>query len=190
MHRHNKLLMKIEMKKYIVITLLVLAASSGFAQYKPTDQGSSVRFEVKNFGFAVDGKFGGLQGDIKFDPANPAASGFDVSLDASTVNTDNSLRDHHLSGDGYFDVANYPRIHLVSTKVAAGKNGSFTFTGRLTIKKQTRVITFPFTATTSNEGYLFKGTFTINRKDFDVGGSSTISDNLDVFLSIAAKKAG
>jgi len=176
------------MKKSILFILTIFISGSVFAQYKPAEQGSSVNFTIKNLGFGVDGTFKGLQGEITFDPANPAASAFDVTIDASTVNTDNSLRDGHLKGDSYFDVKNYPRIHFLSTKVSGGKNGAYNITGKLTIKKTTRVISFPFTATPSNGGFVFKGTFNINRKDYDVGGTSTISDNLDVSLNILAKK--
>jgi polyisoprenoid-binding protein YceI len=176
------------MKKAILFTLTALISGSLLAQYKPVDQGSSLNFTIKNFGIESTGKFTGLQGDITFDPANPATANFDVSIDAASVNTDNSLRDSHLRGDSYFDVKNYPRIHFVSTKVTGGKN-AFVITGKLTIKKQTKVISFPFTTAPSSDGYLFKGTFSINRKDFDVGGSSTISDNLDVQLNILAKKS-
>jgi polyisoprenoid-binding protein YceI len=176
------------MKKYILFILVALISSSVLAQYKPAEQGSSVNFTIKNLGFGVDGTFKGVQGDITFDPANLAPSAFDVTLDASTVNTDNSLRDGHLKGDSYFDVKNFPKIHFVSTRVSPGKNGAYNITGKLTIKKTTRVISFPFSATPSNDGFVFKGTFSINRKDYDVGGTSTISDNLDVSLNILAKK--
>ena len=171
----------------MLLILLAAAGNFAFAQYKPVDQGSSLQFTVKNFGFDVTGTFTGLKGDIKFDPQNPAESTFDVTIDANTVNTDNSLRDNHLRDNSYFDVKNYPTIHFVSTKVA-GKNGAYVISGKLTIKKQTKAISFPFTASPANDGYLFKGTFKINRKDFDVGGTSTISDNLEVALSILAKK--
>jgi len=178
------------MKNILLLTITFLATSIAFAQYKPADQGSSLQFTIKNFGFGVNGTFKGLEGAIKFDAQNLDAANFDVSIDAGTVNTDNSLRDHHLQGESYFDVKNYPRIHFTSTKVTAnGKNGAFNITGKLTIKKQTKIISFPFTATPSNDGYLFKGSFTINRKDFDVGGTSTIADNLEVSLSILAKKS-
>ena len=167
--------------------LIALVSKIACAQYTPVDAGSSLQFTIKNFGFEVTGTFKGLQGNVIFDPANAASSAFDVTIDASTVNTDNSLRDGHLKGDSYFDVQHYPKIHFVSTQVA-GKNGSYKITGKLTIKKTTKIISFPFTASASNGGYLFKGSFTINRKDFDVGGASTISDELTVALSIAAKK--
>jgi polyisoprenoid-binding protein YceI len=177
------------MKKIILFLLTASISSGALAQYKPSDQGSSLTFTIKNFGFDATGKFSGLKGDIAFDPANPGTGTFDVSIDAASVNTDNSLRDGHLRGESYFDVKNYPKIHFVSTKVTAGKNGAFVITGKLTIKKQTKVISFPFSATASDEGYLFKGTFNINRKDFDVGGTSTIANNLEVVLSVLAKKS-
>ncbi|MDP9047042.1 MAG: YceI family protein, partial [Bacteroidota bacterium] len=149
----------------------------------------SLQFTIKNFGFDVTGKFTGLQGNIKFDPQNPASDNFDVVLDAATVNTDNSLRDSHLRGEAYFDVKNFPRIHFVSTKIASSnKAGIFIISGKLTIKKQTRIVSFPFTATPANDGYQFKGSFKINRKDFDVGGTSTISNELEVSLDIITKK--
>ncbi len=176
------------MKKITLFILTALISGSVLAQYKPTDQGSSLNFTIKNFGIETGGKFTGLQGDIAFDPANPAASNFDVSIDAASVNTDNGLRDGHLRGESYFDVKNYPRIHFVSSKVSADRNGAFVVTGNLTIKKQTRVISFPFSATASNDGYLFKGIFKINRKDYDVGGTSTISNELEVSLNILTKK--
>jgi polyisoprenoid-binding protein YceI len=180
---------KIQMKKIALFILTALISGSVFAQYKPTDQGSSLNFIIKNFGIEAPGKFAGLQGDITFDPANLTIANFDVSIDAASVNTDNSLRDSHLRGDSYFDVKNYPKIHFVSTKVTGGKNGSYVITGKLTIKKQTQVISFPFSATASNDSYVFKGTFKINRKDFDVGGTSTISNELEVSLNILAKKS-
>jgi len=177
------------MKKTILFIIVALITGNALAQYKPTDQGSSLNFTIKNFGIETGGKFTGLQGDISFDPANLNASNFDVSIDAASVNTDNSLRDSHLRGETYFDVKNYPRIHFVSTKVSAGKNGMFMLTGKLTIKKASKIISFPFSATASNDGQVFKGAFNINRKDFDVGGTSTISDNLDVVLNIKATKS-
>jgi polyisoprenoid-binding protein YceI len=177
------------MKKIILFILTILVSSSVFAQYKPVDHGSSLQFTIKNFGFDVIGAFTDLQGDINFDPQNPSTGNFDVSIDAATISTDNSLRDHHLQGDTYFDVKNYPKIHFVSTKVSGAKNGVYSIMGKLTIKKQTRVISFPFTATQANGGFLFKGTFKINRKDFDVGGTSTIADNLEVALNILTKKS-
>lgn len=176
------------MKNTMLLLFGLLAAEHSPAQYKVVDQGSEVKFTINNFGFGVDGRFSGMQGSIDFDPQNAATAHFDVRIDAGTVNTDNSLRDNHLRNDGYFDVKDYPRIRLVSTKVVPKGEGSYVFTGQLTIRNVTKEISFPFTVSPASGGLDLKGSFTINRKDFGVGGSSTISNELTVMLNVLATK--
>ena len=177
------------MKKILLLVLIVIAANGAIAQYKPVDNGSSVQFTIKNFGINTGGSFSGLQGNIEFDINNPASANFNVSIDANSINTGSEIRDNHLREDTYFDVKNYPRISFVSTKVVPSATaGTYIVFGKLTIKNHTEDISFPFTATPNGNGYIFKGTFTINRKDFGVGGTSVISNSLDVQLSILATK--
>jgi polyisoprenoid-binding protein YceI len=176
---------KTVLKRALFFLLLMAAARIVSAQYKPVDQGSAVSFRIGNFGFDVTGTFGGLQGGIDFDPQDPANSHFDVSIEAGTVNTDNGLRDKHLKDEGYFDVKNYPRIRLVSGKVTpGGPSGQYMLTGQLTIKDKTKAISFPFSASSSADGYIFKGSLKINRKDFGVGGTSTISNELTLSMEV------
>ncbi|HEX9512143.1 MAG TPA: YceI family protein [Puia sp.] len=179
------------MKSLLLFSLIQFSiiVSAVAQEYQPAEQGSSVTFKVKNFGFSVDGSFTGLQGKMIFDPKDPAKALFDVSVDAASVNTDNEQRDNHLKKEEYFDVQNYPRIRFVSTAVTpSGKDGKYTISGKLTIKATTRDISFPFTASPLGNDVIFSGQFTINRKDFGVGGSSTISNSLTVSLAVLAKK--
>ncbi|HLX94045.1 MAG TPA: YceI family protein [Puia sp.] len=157
--------------------------------YMPVDQGSSVSFKVKNFGFYTGGTFSGLQGHIRFDRSNLASSTFDVTIDATSVNTGVSMRDDHLKEDLYFNVKRYPRIRFVSTSIKPGRENAFEVKGKLTIKDRTHDLNFPFTVTQSNDGYVFNGEFRISRKDYDIGGSSSISDAVDITLTVAAKKS-
>lgn len=177
------------MTKFFLGTLLVLFGTGTIRaqQYKPIDQGSAIDFQIKNFGFNTKGSFSGLDGTITWDAKDPAKSVFDVSIGAATITTDNDMRDGHLRGDTYFDVTQYPRIRMVSTSVTE-KGGHYIFHGKLTIKSTTKDLEFPFIATPMGEDYIFKGEFTINRKDFGVGGSSTISNDLKVSLTVLAKK--
>lgn len=178
------------MKYFVGMLGAVLVSITGLAQvYKPVDQGSSVEFVIKNLGFNTKGSFSGLDGSITFDAKEAAKDSFDVSIDAASVNTDNDMRDSHLKAASYFDVEKYPRIRIVSTSVSGpDKNGHYTFNGKLTIKDKTKDISFPFDATSEGNDYLFKGSFTMNRRDFEVGGSSTLANNLVVNLSVLAKK--
>ena len=179
------------MLKFFLGTLLVLFSTGTILaqQYKPIDQGSEIDFLIKNFGFNTKGSFSGLEGTITWDAREPAKAAFDVSIGATTISTDNNMRDDHLRKDTYFDVEKYPRIRMVSTSITGSeKSGRYTFHGKLTIKSTTKDIEFPFIATPMGEDYIFKGEFTINRKDFGVGGSSTISNDLKVSLTVLAKK--
>ena len=186
----HKMVKFTQMKKYLLVPVLLTAWIYSSAQnYTPVDSSSSVKFKVKNLGFNVGGSFSGLQGTISFDPNNLSACKFDVTVDANTVNTGIDMRDNHLRNEDYFDVKNHPRIRIASTKITTStKSGTLYFFGNLTIKNTTKEISFPFTATQQNVGYVFNGEFKMNRRDFSVGGGSTISDNLTVTLEVATRK--
>src|SRR6188472_11246 len=103
--------------KHLLFYALLIISTPLFSQYRSTDKGSKIEFRVKNLGFTVSGRFSGLSGTILFDPQNLSSSNIAVSVDASSVNTDNSMRDDHLRGESYFDVTKYPRIYFVSTRI-------------------------------------------------------------------------
>jgi polyisoprenoid-binding protein YceI len=178
-------------KTTLFLVAFVVYSGLAFAQatYTPVDAESKVHFVIKNFAIKTGGDFSGLKGTIKFDPAKLASSGFDVTVDAATVDTDNSSRDGHLKKEEYFDVATYKTIHFKSTKITLSSiAGRFYVFGQLTIKGVTKPVEFGFSATAKNGGYVFDGEFSINRRDFGVGGSSvSMSDNLTVSLSVFAK---
>jgi len=176
--------------KHLLFGILSLVISVQRAPIlSPTDQGSSVKFEIKNFGFNVAGSFKGLGGTIQFDPADLNHASFDVTVDANSINTGIDMRDNHLRSEDYFDVKNFPQIHFISTRVAnSNKAGTFIVYGNLTIKQTTKEVSIPFTAKPQTDGFLFAGEFKLNRRDFSIGGSGTISNELIVKLEVVTKK--
>ncbi|MBN8856327.1 MAG: hypothetical protein BGO55_17585 [Sphingobacteriales bacterium 50-39] len=175
------------MRAHLLHVLILFAVSDVSAQIKPIDDKSTIDFAIRNFGIRVSGSFKGVEGNIQFDPAHIDQANFNIGLDANSVNTDNSMRDDHLRGESYLDIKHYPKIRFVSTKVVpSNKTGIWFLYGKLNIKGHEKDISFPFSATAAMGGYLFKGAFKIKRKDFDVGGTSTISDEMDVSLSVFA----
>lgn len=180
------------MKKFLTTFIFSSLTALVFAQtLKPVDEGSKVKFVIKNFGINTGGTFSGLNGTISFDPANPTASSFDVSADAKTVDTDIEARDNHLRKEEYLNVEKFPTINFKSTKVTKTNSADFLYMfGNIIIKGVTKEIKFPFKATPKDDGYLFEGSFKLNRRDFGVGGGSlSLSDELTVNLSVFAKKS-
>ncbi|MEO8821891.1 MAG: YceI family protein [Ginsengibacter sp.] len=178
--------------KFLLPCLLFISLNTNAQKYAPVDSASKVHFVIKNFGIATGGDFAGLKGDVLFLPENLAGSSFDVSVATSTVDTDNGMRDKSLVSDEYFDAAKFPLIKIVSSKIEKTNKttaGFYYFTGSIIIKGVTKAIAFPFQAKEENNGYLFTGSFNLNRTDFQVGSQSIVLSNLvAVTLSVFAKK--
>jgi polyisoprenoid-binding protein YceI len=176
------------MKTFLSLLLFISCIITTQAQQlKPIDSKSEVKFTVKNFGLNTPGTFKGLKGSIQFNSSDISSASFNVSIDANTVNTGIDMRDNHLKGEDYFDAEKYPTINFVSTGIKADNDG-YIISGQLTIKGISKNISFPFTATSQNGGMLFTGDFSIDRKDFDVGGGSAVlSNHVDVSLKVFAQ---
>ena len=170
------------------IFLMAIFFSASAQKFKPLDEKSEVKFTIKNFGLNTSGSLNGLKGTLIFNAADVAASSFNVSVDVNTINTGIDARDSHLKKEDYFDAAKFPAISFVSTNISGSNNG-YTVTGNLTIKGVTRTISFPFTVQNQAADIILTGNFSLNRKDFGVGGSSAVlGNNVDVSLKVVAAK--
>ena len=180
------------MKKLLPFLFFFITSSIFAQKYTPTDEGSKVHFSLKNFGIKTGGQLSGLKGEILFFTTDLTACNFNVSVDASTVDTDNGSRDRHLKSE-YFDAEKYAEITIASTKIDKTnktESGFYYFTGTLTMHGITKPISFPFHIEKVNDTYLFTGEFEINRLDYGVGSNSTVlSNTVNVSLSVLAKKS-
>ncbi|ASU36478.1 YceI family protein [Mucilaginibacter xinganensis] len=174
------------MKKLLFPLLLLIITASAFTIVNSTVTRSAITFKTRNMGIGVEGKLSGLQAEVHFNPADPSASTIEASVDANSINTDNSSRDEHLRDANYFDVAHYPKITLKSVSIKHKSGDSYTGEFNLTIKGKTKALDIPFTCTQTGNTTAFKGGFKINRLDFGIGGSSLILSN-EITVSIDAE---
>jgi len=172
-----------------IVTLFIAAfavMSFAVADLKPVDTKDAVTFTIKNFGINTNGSLTGLKGVIKWDDKNIAANSFNVSVDVSTINTGIDSRDEHLRGEEYFNATKYPTITLASTSITNTNNG-YVAVANLTIKGTIKTVTMPFTVTNAANGYNFQSEFTIDRRDFNIGGGSMVlGDDVKVKLNVTA----
>ena len=173
------------MKFWLVFLSFIGLLNSASAQQKIVEDSSVVNFTIKNLGIKTQGTFKGFKGEVNIVENDLTKSNFDVSVDASSVNTGIEARDSHLRDADYFNVAQFPRISFKSSSISNAGRNKLKVAGTLTMKGVTKSIEFPFTATKVGNGWQLKGEFTINRRDFGVGGGSMIlSDNAIVNLSV------
>jgi polyisoprenoid-binding protein YceI len=170
------------MKKILCLLLIVGVTNSIIAQnWKPTT--ASVSFKIKQFGIVVKGTFKGFIGTIKFDPDDLANSSLVASVDATTLDTDNGLRNSHLKDkEEYFNVEKYPTLKMKTTKIVK-EGGNLIGYFDLTIKDKTKNVKIPILFTPELETATFQGSTIINRRDWGVGGKSFGMSN-DVTFTI------
>ena len=142
---------------------------------------SDALFSVRHMGIAnVHGSFSGVTGTATLDEKNMAMSSVDATIDTTTVDTANAMRDKDLKGPNFLDVAKFPTMHFVSTKlVQSGEQ--WQMTGNLTLHGVTKPVTL--TLETTGKEQLdpwgktrrgFTATTIINRRDFGVVWSGTL----------------
>lgn len=176
-------------KTCLIVTAFIIISTTAFAQVKQVVTKSTVTYEIKNLGIKTTGKFTGLQADIIFDKANLAGSSIEANVDVSTIDSDNAMRDNHLKAEDYFDAEHYPKITMKSTSFKQKSGNNFVGIFNITIKGKTKLIEVPFNYAESANVALFKGSFKINRHDFNVGGKSMVlADEAIIDLIVETSK--
>ena len=103
---------------------------------------SAARFSVKHMMVStVRGTLGKVTGTIDYDGKTVESITADVTIDLTTINTDNDSRDKDLKSDNFFDIAKYPTVKFKSRRVQAAGQGKFTMTGDLTMHGVTKAVT-------------------------------------------------
>ena len=110
----------------VIVTLLAVPASAvlaGTETYSIDGSHSSVGFSIVHFFSKVPGRFTKVEGTFEIDIEDLSQGMVTITIDATSIDTDNDDRDKHLRSEDFFDVARHPKITFVSTKLMAdGKN--------------------------------------------------------------------
>jgi polyisoprenoid-binding protein YceI len=171
------------MKHFLSILTAIFLFSSSVLVAQTTVSHSLISFKIKNLGIYAHGTLGGLQAKVVFNPADLAAAHIEAACDVSAITTDNSLRDDHIKSDEFLDLAHYPKISIKSISITHKTANKYTGKFNLTIKDKTLPVEIPFTVDQKGSLLIFNGSFTINRRDFGVGGNSLVlSDEIAISI--------
>ena len=164
---------------------------------------TSVQFSVRHLMVSnVRGEFGKVSGTVQADEADPTRSKIEAEIDAASIDTRIEKRDTHLRSADFLDVAKYPKITFVSTKIEPAGAGHFKVSGDLTLHGVTRPVVLDVEGPTPEIkdpwGKTRAGaqaTTKINRKDFgltwnqtlDAGGVA-VGDEVTITIDVEATK--
>lgn len=186
-----------------LITLaLTLAAAAGAANFDIDSQHSNASFKVRHMMISnVKGDFSKIKGSADFDPANPANSHVEATIDVNTVNTGEAQRDTHLKSPDFFDAAKYPSITFRSKKVTRVATNKYQALGDLSIHGVTKEVTLNIDATPEVKDpwgatrFGANASTKINRKDFGLNwnkaleaGGVLVGDEVEITLDVELVK--
>jgi polyisoprenoid-binding protein YceI len=164
---------------------------------------SSASFSIRHMMIAnVHGSFAKITGTL-VEPNNQAISSLDATIDVDSISTGEPQRDTHLKSADFFDVATYPSIKFVSTKVEKTSDTSANVTGDLTIRDVTKQVVLDVEGETKESkdpyGNLrvgFTATTKIKRSDFGLhfnvpleGGGVVVGDDVKITIEAQFIKA-
>jgi polyisoprenoid-binding protein YceI len=165
---------------------------------------SAAQFSVRHMMISnVRGEFSKVTGTLTLNEKDITQSSVQATIDVSTIDTREPMRDNHLKSPDFFDVAKFPVMTFQSKKVASEGNGRLKVWGDLTMHGVTREVLLevagPTDAVKDPGGNLRRGisaTTVINRKDFGLTwnkaletGGVLVGDEVTITVDAEFKKA-
>jgi len=176
---------------------LILMACSGLATaatpsaYTADPGQSRLEFAGVQAGAEFKGVFHKFTAAVDFSPDALAAAHIDVSVDLSSVDSQDKDRDTTMRGADIFDVAHWATAHYVTRSFAKTATGD-SAQGALTLRGVTKDVPIDFQFTPSAGAAKLVGTAAVKRLDFGVGqgdwkSTEWVADAVKISFSLLLK---
>ena len=131
-------------------------------------ENSKVEFVAAKVTRSHNGSFKQFSGTIDLLNSDPGQSVVSISIETSSVVTDEDDLTKHLKTPDFFDVAKYPKATFVSTKIepVTANGATHSVTGNFDLHGIKKSINFPATIQITPTNVSVTADFAINRQDF------------------------
>ncbi|MDJ0894223.1 MAG: YceI family protein [Alphaproteobacteria bacterium] len=159
------------MKRILLVALvgLLIAGPAVASTWTVVPEQSRLVFAGTQLGGVFNGEFRSFDAAIKFDPADPASSAIDVSVDVTSFFTGSSDRDGQAARADWFDFAKFPLASFTVKEVRTNGEAGFEAVADLSIRSITREVVLPFTFAVDGDMAKVDGEVTLDRTAYDVG---------------------
>jgi len=176
-----------------------MSTATAVRTYQIDKAHSEAVFQVRHLITKVRGRFSEFDGAIQFDESQPERSSVTVTIQTSSIDTNQPDRDTHLRSEDFFAVDRFPTLTFVSTGITRRSETVFLVEGDLTIRDVTKRVELPvtFLGTAKDpwgqERIAFETEIVINRKDFGLmwnaaleTGGFLVGDDVKINASVQA----
>lgn len=183
--------------EFLVSVLVLMSFQSSFAgTYKLDESHTMVGFKIKHLVIStVSGRFNKFDGGFKFDSQTGKLEDLKVTVEASSIDTNEPDRDKHLKSKDFFDVEKFKTLEFVAKETIYKGKKPTEVKGDLTIHGITKPIVlkvdFKGEATDpwGNQRAVFEASSKVNRKDFGLlwnkgldKGGVMIADDVEIVI--------
>ena len=154
---------------------LLLAGGAELPSWSLMAADSTLTFRAEYDGSPFEGRFEAFAVQLAFDPAAAQGVALDVTVDVTSVDTENRDRDEALAESEWFDFDHYPQAHYQARSLGPGQQRQFRLAGELTLKGITRALPVEFDWSPADGGVRIEGVArmtggtTLDRMHFDIG---------------------
>lgn len=161
--------MKRRMWRACVLALWAFAAPALARTWHVDAAHSTLTFTNTYQNVEYTGQFRRFDVAINFDPNDLAHAKFDVNVDVTSLDTQNSERDHTALGADFFDAPKFPKAHFVTTAFHKAADGKLTADGVLTLRGVGKPVALTVTFTPHGNAATLDVTAQLKRLDFGIG---------------------
>jgi polyisoprenoid-binding protein YceI len=151
--------------------LLLTAAAAVPPAWTVTRDSSRIEMAVRAFGGSQTGRFEDWRADVVFDPDSPGLTRATVVVQSRSLKMSPAAVSSRATGPAFLDSARYPDIRLDLQALRPLGEDRYTAEATVTMKGQTRTITFPVDLRVSGDRAHLTGAFALDRADFGIGTS-------------------
>ena len=102
---------------------------------------SELGFKIKHLMITnVSGSFKNFQGEVETEGEDFSTAQINVTVDMTSISTNNEQRDEHLRNSDFFEVEKHPELTFKSTRIEKVDSDTFTLYGELTLKGITKPV--------------------------------------------------
>ena len=151
------------------LALLVFAAPALAQTWQVDPAHSTLTFTNSYQNVEYTGQFRRFDAAITFDPDDPAHAKFDVTVDITSLDTQNSERDHTALGAEFFDASKFPKAHFVTTAFHKMPGGKVLADGTLSLRGISKPVALTVAFTPHGNAAILAVTAQLKRLDFGIG---------------------
>jgi polyisoprenoid-binding protein YceI len=152
---------------------------------KNDSSSSEVSFTIESSPKYTKGIFENVDILLKVSENDPTKSKLSVTIDVSSINTDNEMRDENLMDDDYFNLISFPKISFQSDEIIK-TDSSYIAIGVIDMMGLQNELSFDFIFKGLGQNNrqqkvaIFEGEFTLDRVKLGMPTIKSIGDQVDV----------